>query len=181
MEFCMYESIIPRIEAGLVIRIQLEPQWVGHSRSSRKTDHITPAHLHTRTQTCKHTYFLHFFNLQISLQETEYVRNDDTRTSFCSSPLPAVEFAWHQAPTYLFLPELFSAGCFSSAGTSTFPGNFMFWCILRQLMLLPNICVGRPANLELGTYFCPTCAHTLHLPTHALTHASLDVHTPSRV
>lgn len=31
-----YESIIPGIEAGSVIRIQLEPQWVGRCRSHGK-------------------------------------------------------------------------------------------------------------------------------------------------
>ena len=39
--------------------------------------------------------------------------------------------------------------------------NFMFWCVLRQLILLPNICVERPANLELVTCSYP------HVHTHS--------------
>lgn len=37
--------------------------------------------------------------------------------------------------------------------------NFMFRCVLRQLILLPNICVGGPANLEPGTSSYPN-VHT---------------------
>ena len=161
------------MEAGLVIRIQLEPQWVGHSRSHGKTDPITPTHTHTHTHThtCRPTHSLTHslissfsFNIKISLQEIEYKCTHLLQAELTclallsSSSLSALQQWLWVAPVHLFLPVHLSSqqGSFGFRWhLHLFLVNFMFRCVLRQLIPLPNICVGRAANLELGTCSYP--------------------------
>ncbi len=166
------------MEAGLVIRIQLEPQWVGHSGSHGKTDPYntyTLTHTHTRTYKPTNTLTFCIFYLQISLQETEYKCRHllQAELTFLASHLPLLSFFLPcPAAEFWVAPSGYPTTSFSqytsplSRAASAllapppFPVNFMFRCVLRQLILLPNICVGRPANLELGTCSCP------HVRTH---------------
>lgn len=78
--------------------------------------------------------------------------------SLCSSP--ALQQSFWVAPEWLllhlFLPVHLSL--LALLAPPPFLVNFMFRCVLRQLILLPNICVGRPANLQLGTSSYPKCA-----------------------